>query len=148
MIDKESNPIPSWRRAWRCASKRRRLFAIRRRLIAAVIPPLRCYFDYGDTDCAAASTAEQRMGGADYQDRLALHATISDNRQKLIAKMQAVPVRVVGLRDFAIGERANATHRDSGITTADEYRYQQGMSAICRSGKCSERRTTRSLTAY
>ncbi len=85
------------------------------------------------------------MTGSPYID-----ATISDNRQELIAKMQAGKIRglVVIPVDFAEQmERANATAPIQVITDGSEPNtanfVQGGMSkGSGRSGKCSERRTT------
>ncbi len=84
------------------------------------------------------------MTGSPYID-----ATISDNRQELIAKMQAGKIRglVVIPVDFAEQmERANATAPIQVITDGSEpntANFVQGMSkGSGRSGKCSERRIT------
>ncbi len=84
------------------------------------------------------------MTGSPYID-----ATISDNRQELIAKMQAGKIRglVVIPVDFAEQmERANATAPIQVITDGSEPNTAATLYRVCRrdcrSGKCSERRTT------
>lgn len=128
-------------------------------LIAVVIPLLLLFiFGYGinldSSKLRVGILLEQRseaaldfthtMTGSPYID-----ATISDNRQELIAKMQAGKIRglVVIPVDFAEQmERANATAPIQVITDGSEpntANFVQGyVEGSGRSGKCSERRTT------
>ncbi len=156
-----SNPILSWRRVRAlCVKETRQIVRDPSSWLIAVVIPLLLLFIFGyginldSSKLRVGILLEQRseaaldfthtMTGSPYID-----ATISDNRQELIAKMQAGKIRglVVIPVDFAEQmERANATAPIQVITDGSEpntANFVQGMSkGSGRSGKCSERRTT------
>ena len=138
-----SNPILSWRRVRAlCVKETRQIVRDPSSWLIAVVIPLLLLFIFGyginldSSKLRVGILLEQRseaaldfthtMTGSPYID-----ATISDNRQELIAKMQAGKIRglVVIPVDFAVNRIPLTLYR--------------GMSkGSGRSGKCSERRTT------
>lgn len=156
-----SNPILSWRRVRAlCVKETRQIVRDPSSWLIAVVIPLLLLFIFGyginldSSKLRVGILLEQRseaaldfthtMTGSPYID-----ATISDNRQELIAKMQAGKIRglVVIPVDFAEQmERANATAPIQVITTA----VSRIPLTLCRdmskgsgrSGKCSGRRIT------
>ena len=154
-----SNPILSWRRVRAlCVKETRQIVRDPSSWLIAVVIPLLLLFIFGyginldSSKLRVGILLEQRseaaldfthtMTGSPYID-----ATISDNRQELIAKMQAGKIRglVVIPVDFAEQmERANATApiQVTAVSRIPLTLYRGMSKGSGRSGKCSERRTT------